>query len=114
MVVDVVGVQHLARVCIDGKDLPRADAALGQDILGLVVPNADFGREGDVSVLGGDPAGRAQPVAVEQANRMSTVGQYHASRAVPGFHVHGIEFIERPQIGVHGFYVLPGRRDDHA
>ncbi len=113
-VVDVVGVQHLAGVGVHGEDLPRPDAALGQDVFRFVIPDANFGGEGNVAVPGGHPARRAQAVAVEQADCMATVGQHHASRTIPGFHVHGVEFIERPQIGVHGLDVLPRRRNDHT
>ena len=45
---------------------------------------------------------------------MATIGQHHAGRAVPGLHVHGVVFVERAQVGVHGLDVLPGRRNDHA
>ncbi len=113
-VVDVVGVQHLPGVSIHGQDLARADAALGDDILGLVVPDADFRGQGDVAVLGGDPARRTQAVAIEQADRVAAIGEHHASRTVPGLHVHGVVFVERAQVRVHGFHVLPGRRNDHA
>ena len=109
--VDGLGVQHLAGLGVDGEDLPRADTALGDDVLGLVVPHANFRRQGDVAVLGGNPACRAQTVTVEQAHGMATIGQHHAGRAIPGFHVHGVVFVERAQVGVHGLDVLPGRRN---
>ncbi|MCY1511462.1 hypothetical protein D9M68_458830 [compost metagenome] len=113
-VVDLVGVQDLAGLGVHREDLARADAALGDDVFRLVVPHADFRGEGDVAVLGGDPAGRAQAVAVEQADGVAAVGQHHARRAVPRFHVQRVEFVERAQVGVHGLDVLPGRRNDHA
>src|SRR5690606_7448763 len=113
-VVDVVGVQHLPGVSIHGQDLARADAALGDDILGLVVPDADFRGQGDVAVLGGDPARRTQAVAIEQADRVAAIGEHHTSRTVPGLHVHGVVFVEGAQVRVHGFHVLPGRRNDHT
>ncbi len=113
VVVDVVGVQHLAGVGVHREDLPRADTALGQDVLGLVIPYADFRGEGDVAILGGHPTRRAQAVAVEQADCVASVGQHHASRAVPRLHVHGVKFVEGAQIGVHGLDVLPRWRNDH-
>ena len=113
-VVDVGGVQHLAGLGVHGEDLPRTDAALGQHVFRRVVPHADFRGQGDVAVLGGDPACRAQTVAVEQAHRVATVGEHHAGRAVPRFHVHGVVFVEAAQLDVHGLDVLPGRRNDHA
>ena len=113
-VVDGVGVQHLAGLGIDRKDLPRANAAFGDHVFRLVIPHADFGGDGDVAVGGRDPARRAQAVTVEQADRVTTVGHYHARRAVPRLHVHGVVFIERPQVGVHGFNVLPCRWNQHA
>ncbi len=114
VVVDVVGVQHLAGVGVHREDLPRANTPLGKHIFRLVIPDADFGREGDIAVLGGYPARRTQPVAVEQTNRVAAIGQHHAGRAIPGLHVHGVEFVEGTQVGVHGLDVLPGRRNDHA
>ncbi|MNZ63711.1 hypothetical protein D3C78_818650 [compost metagenome] len=113
-VVDVGGVQHLAGLGVHGEDLPRTDAALGQHVFRRVVPHADFRGQGDVAVLGGDPARRAQAVAVEQAHGMATVGQHHAGRTVPRLHVHGVVFVEAAQLDVHGLDVLPGRRNDHA
>ena len=112
-VVDGVGVEDLAGLGVDGEDLARADTALGDDVFRLVVPHADFRRQGDVAVLGGDPARRAQAVAVEQADRVATFGHDHAGRAVPRLHVHGVVFVEGTQVGVHGLDVLPRRRNDH-
>ena len=112
--VDVVGVQHVAGVGIHGEDLPRTDPALGQHVLGLVVPDADFRGQGDVAILGGDPARRTQAVAVEQAHGVAAVGEHDAGRAVPGLHVHGVVFVEGAAIDVHGVDVLPGRRHQHA
>ncbi|KPB71128.1 Uncharacterized protein AC506_0766 [Pseudomonas syringae pv. maculicola str. M6] len=93
-VVDSVGVEDLAGFSVHGKNLPRTDTALGDDVFGLVVPHADFRREGDVAILGRDPARRAQAVAVEQADRVTTFGHHDAGRAVPRLHVHGVVFIE--------------------
>ncbi|MNJ45674.1 hypothetical protein D3C77_407810 [compost metagenome] len=112
-VVDGIGVEDLPGFGVHGKDLPRADTALGDHVLRLVVPHADFRRQGDVAVLGGDPARRAQAVAVEQADRVATFGQYHAGRAIPRLHVHGVVFVEGTQVGVHGLDVLPRWRNDH-
>ena len=84
VVVDVVGVQHLAGVGVHREDLPRADTTFGKHVFRLVIPDADFGREGDIAVLGGYPARRTQPVAVEQTNRVAAIGQHHAGRAIPG------------------------------
>ena len=113
-VVDGIGVEDLTGFGVHGKDLPRTDTALGDDIFRLVVPHADFRRQGDIAVLGGHPTGWTQAVAVEQADRVTTFGHHHARRAVPRFHVHGVEFIERAQVGVHGVDVLPCRRNQHA
>src|SRR5690606_705955 len=73
-----------------------------------------FRGQGDVTVPGGDPARRAQAVAIEQTHRVATIGQHHAGRTVPGLHVHGVELVEAAQAGVHGFDVLPGWRNYHA
>src|SRR5690606_2011492 len=108
--VDVVGVQHFAGVGVHGEDLARTDAALGQHVLGLVVPHAHYRGQGDVTVPGGDPAGRTQTVAVEQTHGMATIGEHDAGRTVPGLHVHGVVFVEGATVGIHGVDVLPGRR----
>jgi len=113
-VVDVAGMQNLAGVGIDGENLTRTDAALGNDILRLVIPYTHLRRQGDIAVLRRHPARRAQAVTVQQAYRVATIGQHHAGRAVPGLHVHGVVFVERAQIGIHRFDVLPRRRNDHA
>ncbi|CRR03539.1 hypothetical protein PAERUG_E5_London_17_VIM_2_12_12_05776 [Pseudomonas aeruginosa] len=113
-VVDVVAVQDLAGLGVHREDLPRTDATLGDDVLGLVVPDADLRGQGDVAVLRGDPARRAQAIAVEQADGIATVGQHDAGGAIPGLHVQRVVLVERAQVGVHGLDILPGRRDDHA
>src|SRR5471032_2272190 len=113
-VVDRVGVEDLTGFGVHGKDLARTNAALGDHVFRLVVPDTDFRRQGDETVFGGDPTRRTQTVTVEQAHRVTTIGHYHAGRAVPRFHVHRVVFVERPQIRVHGFDVLPRWRNDHA
>ena len=113
-VVDGVGVEDLPGLGVHGKDLARADTALGQDFLGLVAPYADFRGDGDVAVGGGHPARRAQAVAVEQAHRVAALGHDDAGRAIPRLHVHGVVFVEGAQVGVHGLDVLPGRRHQHT
>src|SRR5471032_504112 len=112
-VVDRVGVEDLTGFGVHGKYLARPDTALGDNVFRLVVPDTDFRGQGDETVFGGDPTRRAQAVTVEQAHRVTTVGHYHAGRAVPRFHVHRVVFVERTQIRVHGFDVLPRRRNDH-
>ncbi len=110
----IIGVQYFASLSVDSQNLTRTNTALADDVFGLVVPHADFGGQGDIAVLGDDITRRAQTVAVEQTDRVATFGQYNTGRAVPGFHMHGVVFVERPQIGIHGLHVLPRRRHDHA
>ena len=113
-VVDGVGVQHLTGFGVDSQNLARPYAAFGNHVFGLVVPHADFRGDGDVAVGGRDPARWAQAVAVEQANGIAAICHDDARRAVPRLHVHGVVLIKRPQVGVHGFNVLPGRWNQHA
>ena len=112
-VVDRIGVEDLPGFSVHGEDLPRTDTALGDHVFWLVVPDADFRSNGDETVGGGDPARRAQTVTVKQAHRVATIGHDHAGRAVPRLHVHRVVLVERTQIRVHGFNVLPRRRNDH-
>ncbi len=113
-VVDGIGVEDLASLGVDGEDLPWADPALGDNVLRLVIPYADFRRDGDVAVGGGHPARRTQAVTVEQAHRVAAFGHDDAGRAVPRLHVHGVVLVEGAQVGVHGLDVLPGWRHQHA
>ncbi len=113
-VVDRIGVEDLPGFGVHRQNLARADTAFGDDIFRLVVPYADFRREGDETVGRGDPTRRAQTVTVEQAHRVAAVGHDHTGRAVPRLHVHRVVLVERTQIRVHGFDVLPRWRNDHA
>jgi hypothetical protein len=54
-----------------------------------------------VPVVGDHVAGRAQAVAVQGAGGVAAVGEHDARRAVPGLHVHGVVFVEGPQVRVH-------------
>ena len=112
--VDIVGMQHLAGLGIDGENLPRPDTALGHHGFRLIVPYPDLGGEGDVAVVGDHPARRTQAVAVEHADGMAAVGHDDTGGTVPRLHVHGIVLVEGAQVAVHGLHVLPRRRHHHA
>ena len=113
-VIDVLGVQHFAGVGIHGQHLTGADAAFCHHVFRLIAVGADFRRQRDVAILGDHPARRAQPVTVEHTHGLTAVGHDHASGAIPGLHVHGVVLVERPQLGIHGLHVLPGRWHHHA
>ena len=113
-VIDVLSVQHFARLGIDGQHLAGADAAFCHHVFRLVAVGADFGGQGDVAVLGNHPARRTQAVTVQHTDRLATVGHDHACGAVPRLHVHGVVLVERAQLGIHGLHVLPGRWHHHA
>ncbi len=112
--IDVIGMQYLSGFGIHRQDLPRPDTTLGDHVFRLVIPDTHFGSQSDVAVRRRNPARRAQTIAVEQADRVAAIGEHYARRTVPRLHVHGVEFIEGAQIGIHRLDVLPGRRNDHA
>ena len=113
-IIDLLGLQQLARVGIDHEYLAWPDTTLGDDIFITIAVGAHFRGQGNKAVLGGHPARRAEAIAVEQADCVTTIGQHDTGRSVPGLHVHGVIFVEGLQVRVHRLYVLPGRRYQHA
>ena len=113
-VIDVLGVQDFTGFGVDGQNLARPDTALGHYVFRLVAVHTDFRGQGNKAVLGHHPASRAQTVAVEHTDSITAVRHYQTGRPIPRLHVHGVIFVEGTQIGIHGFHVLPGRRNHHA
>ena len=99
---------------IHHQDLARADPALGNDVFAPVAVGSHFRRECYETVAGGNPAGRAQAIAIEQADGVPTVRKNDAGRSIPGLHVHGVVLVERLQVGVNGLDILPCRGNQHA
>ena len=93
---------------------PGPELALLDHVLRRVVPDARFRGDGDVPILGDDPARRAQPVAIQGAAGIAAVGQHDAGRTVPGLHMRGVVLVKRLQIRIDHVDRLPGRRHQHA
>ena len=75
---------------------------------------ANFRGERDEAVIGCHPTRRAQTVAIEQAAGVAAIGQHDAGGTVPGLHMHCVVLVERLQIRIDAFDILPSRRDQHA
>ena len=114
LAVDVPGSPAPPAEGVDDEQLAGADAALLHHLVGLVVPDADLGGEGDEVVAGDDVARRAQAIAIEPAGSEAPVAHDDARRAVPGLHVHRVEVVEGTQVVVHAGVVLPGRRHEET
>ena len=106
--------QYLAFNCINHEDLSGTHPAFGNDVLGLVSMGAYFRCERDKPIVGSDPARRPQAVAIQQTASVPPISEHNARRAVPRLHVHGVVLIERLEIGVDAFDILPSRRNEHA
>ncbi len=113
-IVDPLGVHELRGLQIERQHLAGPELALLDHVLRFVIPDARFRGDGDVPVLGDDPAGGAQPVAVQGAAGVAAVGEYDAGRAVPGLHVRGVVFVECLEVRVDHVHRLPRRRHQHA
>ncbi len=112
--IHIPGVQYITGFGVHHQNLTGAHPAFGYNIFRLVGIHADFRSQGDVIVLGDHPAGRAQTISVQHTDGMTAIGHHQAGGAIPGFHMHGVVFVECTQVGVHGFHVLPGGRHHHA
>ena len=100
--------QEFAGLGIHRHHLSGFQAALADHVFGFVIIDADFRGQSDVAVFGDHPARWTQTVSVHGAGGVAAIGHDDAGRAVPGFHMHGVVFIEGAQIGIHGVDVLPG------
>ena len=113
-VVDGFGIEEFTRLQIGSNDLARLDAAFLHHVFRLVVPHTDFGRDGQVAILGDHIARRAQSVAVQHAAGIAAIGPDDTGRAIPRLHVQRVVFVECAQIAVVAVDVLPRRRHQHA
>ena len=98
---------------VDEEHPARLQPALGDDVGGGDVEDADLAGEDDQVVLGVPPAARAQPVAVEDGADERAVGEGDRGRPVPRLHDRGVEPVEGPAGRVHLVVVLPRLRDHH-
>ena len=122
VVVGVLGGQRPLDLLV-GDDLPGRGVdqehpaglqpALGHDVGGRDVEDADLAGEDHQVVLGLPPAARAQAVAVEDGADQRAVGERHGRGPVPGLHDRGMEPVEGPAGRVHLLVVLPRLRDHH-
>ena len=112
--INIPSVKHLAFLSVHHQDLPGPDTTLGNDLIRLVSMGANFRGQRDKAVIGSNPSRWAQTIAIEETTGVATIGQHNAGRTVPGLHVHCVVLVERFQIGVDAFDVLPSRRDQHA
>ena len=76
------------------------------------VEHADFRGHDHVVVVGDDIARGTQAIAVEGGADLTTIGERHRSRTVPGFHQRGVVFVERAPVLVHQRIAGP-RFGDH-
>jgi len=113
-VINLVTVKYFAGLGVYHQNLPRTHPALGNNIFIFITVRADLGRDSDEPIFGLHPPRRSKPVAIQYANRIAAIGEHDACGAVPGLHVHGVIFIKRFQVRIHGFDILPGGRDQHA
>ena len=106
--------QQPAGTGIHRQHIAGCETSAGDHLLRCGFCHAALRGEGDDPVACDNVAGRAQTVTVHDAGSIAAVGQHDAGRAVPRFHVHGVVFVEGPQVGVHGLDVLPGTRDQQS
>ena len=73
-IIDLIVLQQFPGLGIDHEYLARPDPALGHHVLALVAVGPHLGGEGDKAVAGLHPASGTQAVAIQQANRVATIG----------------------------------------
>ena len=98
---------------VDEEHPSRLQPALGDDLGGVDVDDADLGRHHDEVVVGDPVAARPQAVAVEHGADHRAVGEGDAGRAVPRLHHAGVEAVEVPLGRVEVGVVLPRFGDHH-
>ena len=113
-IVDLLGVHELGGLQVERENLARPELALLDHILRLVIPDPRLRGDGDVPVLGDDPARRPQAVAVQRAAGVAAVGEHDARRPVPGLHVRRVVLIEGLEVRIDHVDRLPRRRHQHA
>ncbi len=113
-IVNPLGVEELPRLQIEREHFARTELSLLDHIFRQIVPDARFGGDGNVPILGDDPAGRAQPVAIQRAARVPAVGEHDAGRTVPRFHVGCVVLVERLEVRIDHVDRLPRRGHQQA
>ena len=108
--IDIVRGEQRAALQVERDHVAGTELALLLHVLGLVVPHSGLGGDGENTVAGDAEARRAQAVAIQRAQRVAAVGQYHPGRAVPRLHVHRVVLVEGAQIRVERIEAVPGRR----
>ena len=98
---------------VDEEDPAGLEPPLAQHALRSDVEDADLGGHHDETVLGDDPAGRTQSVAIEHGADLATVGEGDRRGAVPGLHQERVVLVERAPFVVHLGVVLPRLGDHH-
>ena len=113
-IVHLFSVEKFGGLQIERQNLARTELALAHHVLGVVVPHSRFRRDGDVAVLGDDPAGRPQSIAVQGATGIPAVGHDDAGGTVPRLHVRRVVLIEGFEVRVDHVDRLPRGRHQQA
>ena len=110
---DFIVFDDASRDRVDQEHLAGTQPAFAHDAVGREVENADLAREHDETVVGDQEASGAKPVAVESRADERAVGEDQRGRAVPRFHEHRVELVERATGRIDVGLVLPGFRHHH-
>eukprot|EP00976_Prorocentrum_cordatum_P012567 251308-Prorocentrum_minimum.AAC.3 len=95
------------------ENIPGAQAALGDHVLGRDVHHAHLAGHHHLALLGDVVAPGAEAVAVERGADAVTVGEGEQRRAVPGLEQRGGEFVKGAALLVHVDVVLPRLGNHH-
>jgi len=98
---------------IDHEQLARAEPSRLDDVGGIEVDDADFGRSHHDVVAGHLVAAGTQPVAVECRAGDHTVAKGDCGRSVPRLHQPRVILVEAAQCGIHFGDSLPRLRQQH-
>ena len=114
IVINICGCQQPPGFNIYRQHFTRLHPALGHHLFRGVVVHANFRSNGEMAIFGDNVAGRTQTIAIQHTARIAAIGQHNPRRPVPGFQVHRVVFVKGPQIRIHVFDILPGRRNQQA
>ena len=110
----VVVVEQHAVDKVDSEHLARTKAPFTDDILLVVVVDANLRSNRQVTIPGNHVARRAQAIAIQAARGIATICQYDTGGTIPGFLLAVVKFVKSPYIGVDVVHGLPGRRYQYA
>ena len=110
---DGVVVQDLAGLGVDQEQPARLQPPLLADALLGDRQHPGLGGHHHPTVLGDQPAGRAEAVAVEGGADQAAVGEGDGGGAVPGLDERGVELVEGVPLLVHERVPVPGLGDHH-